>query len=41
MKYESHLTYRSKDVANVKFLQTDKQTDKQRDGQAKNQNTCV
>jgi hypothetical protein len=32
MKYESPITYHSKDMANFEFLQTDRQTD----GQAKN-----
>jgi hypothetical protein len=37
MKYESPITYHSKDMANVKkFLQTDRQTDRLTDGQAKN-----
>jgi hypothetical protein len=29
MKYESPITYNSKDMANVKILQTDRQTDRQ------------
>jgi hypothetical protein len=39
MKYESLITYHSKDMANVKVFadrQTDKQINRQTDGQAKN-----
>jgi hypothetical protein len=39
MKYESSITYHSKDMANVNVFadrHTDKQMDKQTDGQAKN-----
>jgi hypothetical protein len=35
VKYESPITYHSKDMTNVKVF-ADKQTDKQTDGQAKN-----
>jgi hypothetical protein len=35
MKYESLITYHSKDMANVK-VSADRQMDKQTDGQAKN-----
>jgi hypothetical protein len=34
MKYESRITYHSKDMTNVKVF-ADRQTDKQTDGQAK------
>jgi hypothetical protein len=35
MKYESPITYHSKDMTNVKVF-ADRQTDRQTDGQAKN-----